>query len=273
MYRFDDKQICSSLTPCADFFFRKKSNLRPLEIDMDSSTNNILSRNLEQDFSELNCAIQMGLTLIILWKACVINEDGEVQIRVGQHHVNVEKIDTCFTSYPFQSVPKECPPVRFIKSDDDEEKQKPDLEVTTQLVDFSFNHKCEITHNFAKSRTCLVPISLALHNCSDVITEVLVDTSKSPDRLNNQLNPSLNNDLPVPEHPHSSNFSWVGQTLTKVKLDPQQQRHIQLLACFSKPGIYNVNRLSVFVTYTDNSSEMILQKHASPSVVVISDVL
>ncbi|KAJ8303460.1 hypothetical protein KUTeg_019856 [Tegillarca granosa] len=236
---FDDKQICSSLTPCADFFFRKKSNLRPLEIDMDSSTNNILSRNLEQDFSELNCAIQMGLTLIILWKACVINEDGEVQIRVGQHHVNVEKIDTCFTSYPFQSVPKECPPVRFIKSDDDEEKQKPDLEVTTQLVDF----------------------------------KVLVDTSKSPDRLNNQLNPSLNNDLPVPEHPHSSNFSWVGQTLTKVKLDPQQQRHIQLLACFSKPGIYNVNRLSVFVTYTDNSSEMILQKHASPSVVVISDVL
>lgn len=75
-----------------------------------------------------------------------------------------------------------------------------------------------------------------------------------------------------PEAHHLTSCSWVSQTLTKVNLDANQQRAVHMTACFSKPGIYNVNRLSVFVTYNKDASEMVLQKHPSPSVVVVEDV-
>ena len=71
---------------------------------------------------------------------------------------------------------------------------------------------------------------------------------------------------------HSSCFNWIGQTMTQLKIDPNQQKPVRLSAGFSKPGIYNLNRLAVFVTYTSDSSQMVLQKHNSPSVIVVNDV-
>lgn len=75
-----------------------------------------------------------------------------------------------------------------------------------------------------------------------------------------------------PEVHHLTSFSWVSQTMTKLSLDPNQQRAVHMTACFSKPGIYNINRLAVFVTHNRDSSEMVLQKHLAPSVVVLQDV-
>lgn len=259
---FDNQQICSSLTPCADFYFRSKSRVKlsPDEQDISVST--------ADDLSEFKCAIQIGLTLVIIWKAFVINENGEVQIRVGQHHVHIEKIDTIFTSYPIKIKP-DPPPLKFIKTEEDEEENKKlDSEVTTQIVDISFCHKSEITHNFSNSRVCIVPVVTMLHNCSKVPVEVLIDTSKSPDRFHSRPeNPFSNQSYPS----HSSCFNWVSQTMTQLKIEPNQQKPVRLSAAFSKPGIYNLNRLSVFVTYSSNSSQMVLQKHSSPSVVVVND--
>lgn len=259
---FDNQQICSSLTPCADFYFRSKSKAKLFSDDED------LLVNTSGDQMDLKCAIQIGLTLVIIWKAFVINDTGEVQIRVGQHHVHIEKIDTIFTSYPIKIKP-DPPPLKFIKEEDDEEHKKLDSEVTTQLVDISFSHKSEITHNFNTSRVCIVPVVVMLHNCAKVPIEVLIDTSKSPDKF--QSRPEVA--FPAQSYPsHSSCFNWLSQTMTQLKIEPNQQKPVRLSAGFSKPGIYNLNRLSVFVTYTTDSSQMVLQKHNSPSVLVVSDV-
>lgn len=256
---FDNQQICSSLTPCADFYFCSKAKL---------SSDDTLG-NTAGEFSDLKCAIQIGLTLVIIWKAFVINDTGEVQIRVGQHHVHIEKIDTIFTSYPIKIKP-DPPPLKFIKTEEDEdENKKLDAEVTTQLVDISFSHKSNITHNFRSSRVCIVPVVVMLHNCSKVPVEVLIDTSKSPDRLNSRPENLFTNQA-YPSH--SSCFNWVSQTMTQLKIEPNQQKPVRLSAGFSKPGIFNLNRLSVFVTYSSDSSQMVLQKHNSPSVIVVNDV-
>lgn len=54
--------------------------------------------------------------------------------------------------YYFQIKP-DPPPLKFIKTEEDEEENKKlDSEVTTQIVDISFCHKSEITHNFSNSR-------------------------------------------------------------------------------------------------------------------------
>ena len=70
--------------------------------------------------------------------------------------------------------------------------------------------------------------------------------------------------------------------MTKLQLDPDQQKFAHLCACFSKPGIYNLNRLSVTVTYTHPGKSStqnklqgeitVLQKHTTPSVIIINDV-
>ncbi|XP_048756747.2 trafficking protein particle complex subunit 8-like isoform X2 [Ostrea edulis] len=261
---FSDQQIKSSTTPCADFFLRSKSHNNSEDV-VQSKTANKLG---EKNFSELNCAIQLGMTLIILWKACVISEDGEVQIKVGQHHVIIKKIDTIFTSYPFFIIPTEKPPIRFLKSRDELENPKLESEVTTQLVDINFNHQAQVTHNFQNNKIAIVPVTLLLRNCTKSTVELLVDTSTSPDRLSNRSEEKFVN----PEVHHLTSFSWVSQTMTKLSLDPNQQRAVHMTACFSKPGIYNINRLAVFVTHNRDSSEMVLQKHLAPSVVVLQDV-
>lgn len=260
---FSDQQISSAMTPCADFFLRSKSHN-----NVEDSTQNKVENRGEKNFSDLNCAIQLGMTLIILWKACVIAEDGEVQIKVGQHHVIIKKIDTIFTSYPFFIIPTEKPPVRFTKTWEEQENPRPEAEVTTQMVDINFSHQAQVPHNFQNNKLAIVPVTLLLRNCTKTSLDILVDTSKSPDRLNNRTEEKFVN----PEAHHLTSFSWVSQTLTKVNLDANQQRAVHMTACFSKPGIYNVNRLSVFVTYNKDASEMVLQKHPSPSVVVVEDV-
>lgn len=265
---FDSQQICSAMTPCSDFFFRSKSSITPLDSDNDIPV--APAKKKTSEFSDLNCAIQVGFTLIILWKACVVTEDGEVQIRVGQHHVTIEKIDNIFTSYPYVLIPTEQTPVRFIMKDREAEAPKPDSDVTTQLVDLNFNHRSEVEHNFSCGRLCQVPVTLLLQNCSKVTLDVLVDTSPSPDRLSTESNDASLYDHSGEYH-HNSSFNWVGQTITQLRLEPEQQAAVRLSACFSKPGIYNLNRVAVFVTYTRDSNQMVLQRHSSPSVVVIGE--
>ncbi|XP_060083234.1 trafficking protein particle complex subunit 8-like [Ylistrum balloti] len=266
---FDTQQICSAMTPCADFFFRSKCSIKPL--DPEAEVPVPPSKRKTSEFTDLNCAIQVGFTLVILWKACVVNEDGEVQIRVGQHHVTLEKIDNIFTSYPYVLIPTEQPAVRFVMKDREAEASTPDSEVTTQLVDLNFNHRSEVKHNFSNGRLCQVPVTLLLQNCSKVTLDVLVDTSQTPDRLSSKSNEASMYDH-AGEYHHNSSFNWVGQTITQLRLEAEQQAAVQLSACFSKPGIYNLNRVAVFVTYSRDSNKMVLQRHSSPSVVVIGEV-
>lgn len=64
-------------------------------------------------------------------------------------------------------------------------------------------------------------------------------------------------------------FSWAGGTVKEKRLEPRESTELRLSACFPKPGIFNVNQLAVFVSYKEDFSEMILQKHSTPSVVTI----
>ena len=74
---FDQHQIHSSVTPCADFYFRAIS-LQPFDTvehipqkgavmeDTQSSQNNT------SIFSDLEKALDVGLTFIVLWRVCTL---------------------------------------------------------------------------------------------------------------------------------------------------------------------------------------------------------
>lgn len=67
-------------------------------------------------------------------------------------------------------------------------------------------------------------------------------------------------------------FSWMSQTLKQLRLPAKQTEKISLSVSFSKPGVYNINNIAVFVSYQHDTAEMTLQKQTKPSVITICDV-
>ena len=62
---------------------------------------------------------------------------------------------------------------------------------------------------------------------------------------------------------------WVGLTHAKVTLQQGESTQLKLRAGFLRPGTFNVNTLAVFVTYSDDQSQMILQRQPTPSIVTL----
>ncbi|XP_045191789.2 trafficking protein particle complex subunit 8-like isoform X2 [Mercenaria mercenaria] len=263
------KKILSGKTPCLDFYERARVKLKQLdEESSQAQTPSQMppSKDRGDQFESLNSAIQLGMSLIILWQAHVVDGDGMERVCVGQHHVTVEKPDSIFTSYPYILAPKESGPVRFVKEEVAEEEKKPDFEVLTQLVSYSLQHQTEINNCFHKCRLCCVHVTLVLHNEADADVTVLVDTSKAQLRLNEYPDTGQTAESPA------GGFSWTSQTLKQFKLSSKQTERISLSVSFSKPGVYNINNLAVFVSYQHDTAEMTLQKQTKPSVITIRDV-
>ncbi|XP_071092381.1 trafficking protein particle complex subunit 8-like isoform X2 [Haliotis cracherodii] len=272
---FDMQKINSVQTPCCDFYFRS-----PACRQISSSTGDTTllpipsyrSAPTQPDFSSLNKAREVKLTLIILWKAFVAQENGQLKILVGQHHVCIERVDTVVTAYPLVQSNQDQPPLKFIRDVEPETEPQPSPEVTTKLVSYSFLHQLDSTHDFNKG-LCIVPVTLKLQNHTNTSVDILVDTSKSSDRFGTASSPSPPQFSPGSPTPPvmSCSFSWVGPTLANLTLDPGADQQLQLKAAFCRPGVYNCNNLAVFVTYADaDPSEMILQKHSTPSIITLS---
>lgn len=77
--------------------------------------------------------------------------------------------------------------------------------------------------------------------------------------------------LPSPSSPFplSSCLRWVGHTHAKVTLGQGESARLKLRAGFLRAGTYNMNTLAVFVTYTDDQSQMILQRQTTPSIITL----
>ncbi|XP_041376116.1 trafficking protein particle complex subunit 8-like isoform X2 [Gigantopelta aegis] len=267
---FDIQQISSVKTPCCDFFFHSVVHRKCKDPSKSDTPVPRRHHRPPPDFSRLNRALEINLTLIFLWKAFVAQENGQMKILVGQHHVHIDKVNTVATSYPFIMSNNNVPPLKFMRDLEPQTKSQPSLEVTTKLISFSFVHDQTVQHNFSKG-ICVVPVTLKLQNQSETAVDILVDTSKSSDRLGSTHAESTM--LPMSYHtsqPMNSSFRWVGQTLARLSLGPGAGQHVTLRAAFCHPGIYNLNNLAVFVTYSDDMSQMISQKHSTPSIITLN---
>ncbi|KAL4234283.1 Trafficking protein particle complex 8 [Mactra antiquata] len=265
---FHGDKIVSSESPCRQFYERSNIKLKALDEEtFQSSTpsQNIQSVENMDEFQSLNCAIELGISLIILWQAHIVDINGSERLCVGQHHVLVEKTDCIFTSYPYMLVPKESPPIKFIKEEVTNEEKKPAFEVLTQLVSYTLQYQTEVDNCFSKCRLCFVHVTVVLENLSEAEVSVLVDTSKAQLRLNDYLDAGVAVESPA------GGFSWVGQTLKQLKLSPKETQNILLSVSFGKPGVYNINNLAVFVTYQHDSTEMTQQKQTKPCVITVRD--
>lgn len=262
----------------------------------------------------LESAVLLNLTLVFLWKAYVVQESGQMNIVVGQHHVHVKRLNTGAMSYPLPPVNMRAsggkPQLKFIRSSgEDITAAALGPEVTTKLVTYSFSHCHQLEFCFSKG-LCVIPVTLTVQNHTDREVKVIMDTSKLPDSLSNPVaitaanasNSSSNTtnansnqpdsthaegtstSLPTgaptstpavhhqsPSSHTTSNVRWVGMTQASLTLAKGQNYRIHLKAGLTRPGTYNLNCLSLFVTYSTDQSQMILQKHTTPSIVTVVD--
>ncbi|CAG5114906.1 unnamed protein product [Candidula unifasciata] len=257
---FDRDQVNSSCSPCSDFFVRSwlrhKSLIEPLG---SSDVGGSHSKIRKIDSTHLDSAILLRLTLVFLWKAYVVQESGQMKIVVGQHHVHVDRLNTVSISYPIPPVVTSAPPLKFTQEPEPTEAPAPDPAVTTSLVSYSFSHSNQKQHNFAKG-LCVVPVGLTVQNHTDAEVQVMVDSTKSPETL------SSGSSCPRP-------VKWIGLNQATLTLGKGQNAHLTLKAGITLPGTFNLNTISVFVTFSSDQSQMVLQKHTTPSIITVVNVL
>ncbi|CAL1544174.1 unnamed protein product [Lymnaea stagnalis] len=268
---FDRDQVNTACSPCSDFFVR--SWLRHQKLigkvpgGKENSPHDLKSKNSEIESTELlDAAILVKLTLVFLWKAYVVQENGQMKIVVGQHHVHVDRLNTVSISYPIPLVPTTKPPLKFIQNSEQEDKPPPNPEVTTKLVSYSYTHPHQKDHPFSKG-ICVVPVGLTVQNHTEKEVCVMIDTSKTPDSLSSS---SLDG-LSSPPFPTQA-VRWVGLTQATLTLAKGQSSHLALKAGMTRPGTYNLNNLSIFVTFSSDQTQMILQKHVTPSIITLVDI-
>ncbi len=223
----------------------------------------------------MESACTLDMTLVFLWKAYVVQESGQMKIVVGQHHVHLDRLNTCCTSYPAARPERNKPPLRLTRGDEEEDGKSvssPSVEVQTSLVTYSLSHPQQTSHRFRRG-LCVVPVSLVLQNQCGRDLHVVVDTSKTPESLGSGAGPlpdSSSSAHPAPTA-IASPVRWVGLTQASFTLARGQNTTVKLKAGFSSPGTFNLNKLSVFVSYSHHHHQMILQRHGTPSIITIVD--
>ena len=266
---FDREQLNSACSPCSDFFVRSCLQHKQVADSLMIPTHRSEAHHAS-GFEDLESAVLLKLTLVFLWKAYVVQESGQMKIVVGQHHVHIDRLNAFATSYPIPPVAPSRPPLRFIRDMETEQSQDPSPEVTTRLVTYSFSHDHQKTHNFSRG-LCVIPVTLMLQNHSEREVKVVIDTSKMPESLSSAATSDTDSAVFPASASSSSSPRWVGLTQATLTLGKGHNSTASLKAGFVRPGTYNLNNLSVFVTYCSDQSQTILQKHGTPSIITLVD--
>uniref|UniRef100_W5K4I0 Trafficking protein particle complex subunit 8 n=1 Tax=Astyanax mexicanus TaxID=7994 RepID=W5K4I0_ASTMX len=251
--------IVSSMTPCADFFFRRGP---PSESRKGVAPTGLIRRqsltpasNADDSMTSIvrKCS-EVELDIIVLWKAYVV-EDNKQLILEGQLHVALQTIgkEACSLSQKEEMVllkfkPDLPPPV-----------SRPTLEQLSHLIKTCLHYPESYDHPFPQKSLCMVPVTLTLSNCSLAQVDVIIDLrhkTTSPESL----------------EVHGS-FTWLGQTQYKLQLRPQEVHRLSLQACFFQAGVYNLGTPRVFAKLAQSGTMCeTSQQSAMPALIIINSV-
>ncbi|KAM9307992.1 trafficking protein particle complex subunit 8 [Gastrophryne carolinensis] len=254
---FGGEQIVSSTTPCADFFFRScwlqfKTNRPPNSDGPTKSAPPDEAVRLIQKCSEI------GLSLIVLWKAYVI-EDNKQLILEGQHHVTLQTVGAEALSFPQKQEQPEMVLLKFTRSENVPIPVKLSAEQLSNLIKTSLHYPESFNHPFHQKSLCLVPVTLVLTNSSQAEVDVIIDLrhkTTGPEAL----------------EIHGS-FTWLGQTQYKLQLKSHEVFSVLLKACFVHSGIYNLGTPRVFAKLANQVTLFETNQQSSmPALIVINNI-
>ncbi|XP_064640195.1 trafficking protein particle complex subunit 8-like isoform X2 [Lineus longissimus] len=261
---FDQHQVHSAATPCADFYFRSQPT-PPLEAIENQIPKHMLPTPAPSlpTFEELEEALYAKMTLVAIWKAFVINDTGETLVLRGQHHIALDTLNCEITSPPVPKLPLEQPPVIIIKEPALPVEPQPDPAAMTQLIKYTIECSIRVTHDFALSRVCVLPVMLVLHNCSDTPVKIEIDTKKSTESPSQDTSYRHEVTYPTP----CDAFTWLNQTSSRSTLEASGTLELKLLAGFCLPGVYNLSTVKV---QAGVDGRLVRQKPPAPALVIVA---
>ncbi|CAH1780178.1 unnamed protein product [Owenia fusiformis] len=237
---FDQHQIDSVASPCADFYLRSKA-IKSLEEYMDEEPEQYSKEGSQivdqgQKWDGLECTTQIGLSLIILWKAFLVDDMGKSRSVCGQHHLAVDTIgeEVLDTLQAKPAVFQKA--VQFSKSIEQVVEAQPESNLLAEMLHCSATTPHSLVqHDFKKQRLCSVPVALTLQNCSACPLSVNVNTTAS----------TRDEDKSTFPDQRLGAFTWVRQHSLTLKLSPNSSVTLPLAAGVGQPGVYNLAHIGV----------------------------
>ncbi|XP_014675931.1 PREDICTED: trafficking protein particle complex subunit 8-like [Priapulus caudatus] len=221
----------------------------------------------------LDVAVRVDLTVIVFWKAFVVNELGSSTTVYGRHHLQVETLNTICGTLPMPT-PTVKPVMKFVK--DANEQSEPvtpalltDASTLEQLVTYCVRHPALIQHDFTQNRLCVARATVILHNCCEEPVSVRLNTS-SRDTNTTSTDGDAAEPAPSPAPPASfDRFTWAGASFVNVRLRARQTAELQLRACVCRPGVFNLSDFAVTAAPDSGAHQGELQRPIPQSLVIV----
>ena len=170
---------------------------------------------------------QFSILFLIKWRTMPVEED--TPIHFGTYYLS-----------PTYTDPLKDPMVSLVNFDKpDDLMQKSMARSPHQLINYVLSHPNSISHNFAVQPLCFQKVQVNLQNISGQIVFITV-----------QFN--------LPQDETKRNFTWVGNVVKKVKLQPFEFTSTEHKIVFSDVGVYNIMNFTIIAS-TNQSSNFLPQ--------------
>ncbi|PIK33821.1 putative trafficking protein particle complex subunit 8 [Apostichopus japonicus] len=223
---FGKNIVDSTSTPCVDFCFRTLPDALPnqgnsgLLSSTATSTPTISPSPSSHELSllaiqekarlkeDLECSQAAEMLLVVLWKAFVVDDDGESHALVGQNHISIIVLDQEETT------------ILYIRN-------------LTKSNSSSFRKiQNQPTKIFQRPRLCRVPIQLQIYNCCQCELEVFIETNPADNRLSQPTADYSAIFLP----PDSSTFAWCSLSSEVINIPPSKRANRHATRLLRSPG-------------------------------------
>lgn len=179
----DDKTLIDSY-PFINFVQRRY--IQPLDMNENASDTQQFQLQQNADRNSVSDIMTLNSTLIVKWCANVTESGVITRMAVGQHHLELEHLnktykhpkELCTERNEYGARLKVFGPDRNVSNAVTIPLKDPVLEVEylKSLISFSLSHQRQITHDFRRSRLCIVPVTMYLQNHSETRIDIKIST-------------------------------------------------------------------------------------------------
>ncbi|XP_076164861.1 trafficking protein particle complex subunit 8 homolog l(3)76BDm isoform X3 [Ptiloglossa arizonensis] len=233
-----------------------------------------LPQNVES--SPLSVTMSLNSTLILKWRAKVLEGGIITRQAIGQHHLDLKYLNKTY-KHPkeIQIEPSEYGGRLKIFGPDKNipnslavtnKEQILETEFLKNTISFSLSHARQITHNFNRSRLCFVPVIMYIQNHLESQIDIKVTTigTSSGTHL-----PNIKSQLYSLQA--STFYRYACHSAICSQIEPLTSNTVKLQALLLAPGTYDLAaRVEVSVRVV-NTREFILQKWKMESICIIND--
>ncbi|XP_076762823.1 trafficking protein particle complex subunit 8 homolog l(3)76BDm [Xylocopa sonorina] len=232
-----------------------------------------LPQKMEQ--KTLSATMILNSTLILSWRAKITENGIIMRQTVGQHHLDIESLNTIY-KYPKEVQvesneyagrlkifgPDRNVPDSLTMTNKEEASE---TEFLKNIISFSLSHDRQITHNFKRSRLCFVPVIMHIQNHLESQIDIKVNTIGTSSE---SYIPNIKTQLYSPQA--SAYYRYACHSAICSHIKPLTRSTVKLQAVLPAPGTYDLAaRVEVSVRVV-NTREFILQKWKMESICIIN---